>query len=506
MGNKKKFHRAALERAIGELVAVGADGERVTAEHVRACARVSGYSARHLRRTLTAVIAAADKAENDVPVEACDAAKPELSAGDIATAVFLTCGRVSGAYRLLERKGFALPSLRTFRRRVLETMGTDQLVYARRGSGRYRDATVYLKNEYPHRMHSVLLDHTECPIWVVPRGFKHAVKPWATVVMDAATRYVLAWVVTFGRPSVAEVRAVLVQGMTTRYAPDGQTVVGGRPFTAVWDRGLEFLSGAITESCARLGVMPHALPAYSPHLKGRLERFWGFLKTDLLAPLPGYAEGPRDLRGNSALETAALGEDEFLPLLADWMDHYTCSHVNSSIGMTALQAWQADGTALDPIADEQLWQDFLVSKDRCKVSKNGIRWDRIDWVAPELIGTVGEHVEVRYLPHDRTFVEVFYDGAHLCTAYPNTNLSDDDKETFVQRRKSARRQARARFSAANRLRKETGENVHKLVKGKDGQRNVVERPDDLLSGGDDALRRLFGEDGEDGADANGRLF
>ena len=140
--------------------------------------------------------------------------------------------------------------------------------YARGGSAGYRDHQLYLRNDYPHRMHSVLLDHTELPIYVVPRGHRTAVKPWITAVMDASTRYILSWVVTFGRPTAEEVRAALVQAMTLRLAADGETVVGGRPLRAVWDRGLEFLATLITESCLRLQVMPIAAGRLQPAPEG----------------------------------------------------------------------------------------------------------------------------------------------------------------------------------------------------------------------------------------------
>jgi putative transposase len=503
MANKPKYMRILLEQEVDRLREIQSANGRITTSDLRAAATASGYTVRHIRRALQGASAA--------PPE-----DPVFSVTELVVmAVFLCCGSMAAAYRMIKRQLKAeaedgnpvtlrLPSLRTFQRHVVAQMGTAQLAYARHGSKGFRDAQVYLQQRYAHRMHTVLMDHTELPIYVVPRGFKHAVKPWITMVMDGATRYPLSWVVTFGRPTAEEVRACLIQAMTLRHAPDGVTVVGGRPLKAVWDRGLEFLATLITESCLRLEIMPVALPAYSPHLKGRLERFWGFLKTDLLPPLPGYVEGPRDLRGHTALEGTALGEDEFLPKVAEWMDWYVTDHVNSSTGQTALQAWQADGTPLDPIADERLWLDFLVSKDKCKVSKNGIRWDRLDWVAPELTGVVGRHVEIRYLPHDRTFIEVFLDNQHLCTAEPNHLLSDETSHQVLVRRQQARQDARARFTQANRLRRNGADDPHKLTIDKNGKRVVVDvaAAEDLLTGGADALRDLLGED----VTADGRLF
>ncbi|MDA8063873.1 MAG: transposase family protein, partial [Actinomycetota bacterium] len=314
-----------------------------------------------------------------------------------------------------------------------------------------------------------------------------------TAVMDAKSRYLLGWAITFGRPTAVEVRASLMSAMTVRFAPDGVTLVGGKPLRAVWDRGLEFLANLITESCLRLDVLPVALPAYSPHLKGRLERFWRFLKEDCLSVLPGYTEGPKDIRGNSAVATAALGEDEFLVRLADWIDGYLTEHrVNGEL--TPLQAWQQDGYPLDEVTPEQLWFDMLVAKDRCKVSKNGIRFDRIDWTAPEITGVVSRMVEIRYLPHDRSFVEVFLDGDHLCTAHPQHGLTADQEQDIIARRKEQRLAARNRFTTANRQRRKNATGgVHKLEVDKNGNRTVVEAADDLLVGGEDAIAEIVGE-------------
>jgi putative transposase len=492
MPNKPKYMRSALQRAVDQLLELEKT-RPLTPADLREQAKISGYSTKHIRRTLDK-LKAGPAPEDAAAFTVTDA---------VITAVFLCCGVLAQAYQLLA-KTMPLPSERIFRRRVRAEMG-NQIDYARGGSAGYREHQLYLRNDYPHRMHSLLLDHTELPIFVVPRGLKHAVKPWITAVMDGSTRYVLSWVVTFGRPTAEEVRAALVQAMTLRLAPDGDTVVGGRPLKAVWDRGLEFLATLITESCLRLNVMPIALPAYSPHLKGRLERFWRTLKTSLLPPLPGYSEGPHDLRGNSAIADAALGEDEFLVLLADWMDDYTVNHVIRTTGMTPLQAWRADGTPLDEIAPEQLWHDFLVSKDRCKVNRTGIRWDTIDWFAPELVDNIGRHVAIRHLPHDRSFIEVFLDGVHLCTAVPVQTATDETKHEAIERRQAARAKAQQRFTAVNRIRRKGHDSVHKLAKDKDGKRLVVTSDDDLLSGGVQALEQLFAKPAAEGGE-QGRLF
>jgi putative transposase len=411
---------------------------------------------------------------------------------EMITAVFSACGNMALAHRLLEQAGHAVPPLRTFTRHMNQKLGAAQIAYARTGSEGLRNKMVYLKCDYPHRLHSVLLDHTELPIYVVPTGHTIAEKPWVTVVMDGMSRLVLSWVMTFGTPTAEQVRAALIQSFMIGYAPDGQTLIGGLPDRAVWDRGLDFLSNLITESCLRLDVVPVALPGYAPHLKGRLERSWRTVKTDLLPPLAGYSDGPHDMRGNTAIAKNALGEDKLVMLLADWFDNYNMNHILATEGRTPIDMWKSDGHPLVDIPIERLHQDFLVAKEAVKVSKKGVRFDKIDYVASGLNKFVGRTVEVRHLPHDRSFIEVFTGGAHLCTAYPVSMLTADQTEEFLEARRMEAHEARQRFSTANRLRRTTHQ-TSRLEIGPDKQRLVIERASeiDLLSGGAQALAKMI---------------
>ncbi|HET6948827.1 MAG TPA: Mu transposase C-terminal domain-containing protein, partial [Acidimicrobiales bacterium] len=66
------------------------------------------------------------------------------------------------------------------------------------------------------------------------------------------------------------------------------------------------------------------------------------------------------------------------------------------------------------------------------VRSSGIRFHKLDFIAPELNGRVGESVEVRFRPHDDTSIEVFTSGRHLCTAYPQNALSEEQKDVVRQ--------------------------------------------------------------------------
>lgn len=117
MSNKPKYLRAALNRAVEELVAHHNEYGEIPPELVRTKAAGCGYTPHHVRRVLKARL------------DGCEA--PSLSGfsitEEIVTAVFLACGCLARARRLLIRKGIDVPSESTFKRKVKDAIGTAQL-------------------------------------------------------------------------------------------------------------------------------------------------------------------------------------------------------------------------------------------------------------------------------------------------------------------------------------------------------------------------------------------
>ncbi|KRF29462.1 Mu transposase C-terminal domain-containing protein [Phycicoccus sp. Soil802] len=483
MPNKPKMLRPARDRAVKDLLAHRDAHGRLDRTAFAIAAAESGYSVRQLQRQVAKVDSSGDGAHQQ---------EFEVDHSVIET-MFRHNGNITDTRRFLERGGHTVPSLSTFRRRVLAAMSSHALAVAKAGPRASRDARVHLPREVEERGATYLLDHTELPIWVVPEGYRTASRPWMTVVMDAGSRYVLAWVVTFGTPTAEEVRAALMCAFTVRAAADGQTPVGGLCDRAMWDRGLDFLSDLITESCSRVGVIPIALPAYSPHLKGSLERFWRFLKKNAIAPLPGYIDSGVDVRGQYLFASHALPQAELINQLKQWIDWYNTEHVNRNLGGTALKAWQQGTTPLRAIASEQLWQDFLISA-RHKVGKMGVRFGKWDYVDPNdaLTGLIGRTVEVRFLPHTREFIEVFHEGLHVATCYPSHQLQTDDKVAFMKARRRAENDARNAFRTSHRMRNEH-RGALELTEVKDGRhtsRVALDAPVDLRQDADRALDRF----------------
>jgi putative transposase len=82
------------------------------------------------------------------------------------------------------------------------------------------------------------------------------------------------------------------------------------------------------------------------------------------------------------------------------------------------------------------------------VNRDGIHFDGLTFIAPELNGHVGERVQVRYMPHDLRRIEVFRGDDWWCTAYPQYRLSEEERAAVLARRRQdaaelSRRQRRA---------------------------------------------------------------
>lgn len=483
MSGKKHVHQVERDRVLVQLRSID-EQFGLTGADFTAAAADSGYSARQLRRLLSA--------ETQTPVPAFALTET------IIDELLLCCGNIAKTHRRLQRKGVAVPSLRTFGRVIIRDAGLTRRTAAG-GLRGLRSSRISLAAPDHEVGEELLSDHTELPCWVLAPGTStRVVRPWATVVMDHNTRYALSLVITYGRPGAEEVAAAIASAMYARLAPDGQTLVGGRPSRIAWDQGKEFLADRITESTDRVRVKAVALPAFMPHLKGRLERFWDFMKSDALSTLPGYAEkdGPVDLRGQALYRSTALTAEAFEAELTRWLDYYNSEHVNTAMGCTAVQAWNKRTTPVDVIPPAQLALDFMIAKQKHIVGHEGVHFRGRKYLDPnnslEFGSLIGQKVEIRYLTNDLTFIEVFHNGRHVCSAVDRAGLRPEQIETFLSARFQVQHDISKQVSSANRLRNDRDDSV-KTKKTRSGRGLAVPRPDtNLLASGDPDWEAIIG--------------
>jgi putative transposase len=240
------------------------------------------------------------------------------------------------------------------------------------------------------------------------------------------------------------------------------------------DRGLDFAAEVIRDTLAALVIDCHRLPGYQPHRKGKVERLHLTIEQTLLCGLPGYTDGPRNAAGKlygpisdtpaaraaaeNAVQAGQVGPmriERFAALFPDWVAWYNTERPHAGLdGRTPLQAWNDDASAVQRVDAERVRHLLMAGVERT-VGKQGVLHNGLAYVAPELHGRGGQVVQVRYMPHDDRSVEVYLDGAHLCTAYPQGQLSDEQVTAFWEHAPAeARRLGAARRRAARRARSE----------------------------------------------------
>jgi hypothetical protein len=173
---------------------------------------------------------------------------------------------------------------------------------------------------------------------------------------------------------------------------------GGVPQALRPDRGLEFAAEALATATAVLGIRLLPAPAYSPHLKGKVERLGRSIAQDLLCMLPFYTDGPRDAAGRLyGPADGPLTLARFAAEFRDWVAHYNLERPHGALGAhTPLDRWQADATPLRSIPDEELRFLLLAGQTRT-IGKDGIHFGGLTFVTPELNGRVGQAVLVRFI-------------------------------------------------------------------------------------------------------------
>ena len=419
------------EALLRRLLALRASGG-LRGEHVRRAARSAGVTERTIWRWLAA---------GDVKRRARRSAR--LS--DVEReSVLATRGNIAAAHRGLLDAGVSVGSLTAFRRRLGRDMTPGQRAYARDGAPGRRAHDVYLRWEPEHRGQLYEADHKQLAIDVLALRAQRPQRPWATLIIDGFSRLIVGWALSL-QPTQAEVLSALRAAVVA----DPDRPFGGIPDVLRVDGGLEFAARSIEDACAAMAMVVDRTQPYSPWQKGKIERLNRTIDDTLLRGLPGWAAGPRSDDGRLLGARPVLSLDEFVSLFADWVREYNEDRPHTGLdGQTPLERWREDAYPMTCVPVEQARWMLLASEPRT-VNKDGIHFRGEVFVAPELTGLRGQRVEVRFMPHDQRSIELYRDGAWLATAYPQHQLTQDQREAILQRRRDeaqaiARRARRAR--------------------------------------------------------------
>ena len=172
----------------------------------------------------------------------------------------------------------------------------------------------------------------------------------------------------------------------------------GRPLSIYVDQGKVYTSKQLDTVCATLGIQRILATPYYPEGKGKIERFFGFVRSDFLP----------ELQQANVSSLAQLNES----LLA-WIEIVYHAKLHSETGQAPLERFRQDTTpSIRPISDpQQLRQAFLHRATR-KVSKTAtFSFQGNRYRAPAYL--CGQSIQLRFDPFDLSQIELWHQDTFL---------------------------------------------------------------------------------------------
>jgi putative transposase len=231
------------------------------------------------------------------------------------------------------------------------------------------------------------------------------------VILDDHSRAVAGYTVSLDAPTALQTALALRQAIWRKSAPAWP--VCGIPGVLYSDHGSDFTCRHLEQVCVDLHVQLVHSTAGVPQGRGKIERFFGTITTELLPSLPGYlAVGSGVPAVSPRLSLAGLDTAIGRFIVEDYH-----AREHSETRQPRAERWLAGGWL--PRMPESLEQlDLLlltVAKPRI-VHRDGIRFHGLRYLDLTLAAYVGEPVTVRYDPRDLGEIRVFHHDRFLCRA------------------------------------------------------------------------------------------
>ena len=226
-------------------------------------------------------------------------------------------------------------------------------------------------------------------------------------------------------------------------------VVHGLPDALYVDHGSDFTSIHLQRVAADLHIeLIHSAIA-RPQGRGKVERLFGSITTELLPELPGHL-----VKGRPA-SPPRLTLSQLDEALRTWITGTYHQRPHSETGVGPQRAWLGDGwLPRTPDTLEQLDELLvMVAKPRV-VHRDGIRFEGLRFLAPTLAAYVGQPVTIRYDPRDLGEIRVFHRNRYVCRAISRDHAGQaltlkDIKAARAAHRRELRAQLTARQARVN---------------------------------------------------------
>lgn len=333
-----------------------------------------------------------------------------------------------------ERTGVVPPSYSTVRS-IVQSLDPALVTLALEGPASYRDKHELVFRRRAERPNTTWqADHTELDILIRGATGKPE-RPWLTVILDDYSRAICGYTVFTGAPSAMNTALALRQAIWRKSDPTWSMC--GLPDVLHVDHGSDFTSHHLEYTAVALKVRLIYSTVGRPQGRGKIERFFGTVNTELLAQLPGHlTSGTRHPDPRLTLPELDHAIHEFIATYNE--------RPHRELGMSPKTAWIADGwLPRMPDSLDQLDGLLLTVPKNRVVQRDGIHFQGQRYLAPTLAPFVGRSITIRYDPRDLSEVRVYDHDTFICVAvdeaHPNERLSLRDIEAARRARRRALR-------------------------------------------------------------------
>jgi len=358
-------------------------------------------------------------------IEGLSLLKPPLS--------FATVYRRAG--KLAKKKGWSSPSYSTVRN-IIRRLNPALVTLAHEGSAALRDKFEIVYRHRADRPNAVWqADHTQLDLITLDANGKE-VRPWLTTVIDDYSRAVAGYLVFYGAPSALNTSLALRQAIWRKGNPDWQ--VCGIPDLLYVDHGSDFTSIHLDQVSMDLRFEIVYSTVARPQGRGKVERLFRTINTELLSELPGH------LQNGELASPPRLSLPELDKAIGSYIVSEYNGRVHSAIQEAPLDAWCGEGwLPRMPDSLEELDSLLVMVARSRRVQRDGIRFEGLRFTSPTLAAYVGEPVTIRYDPRDVSEIRVFHRNDFLCRAISPEHVGETVTLKEIQIARAAyRRQLR----------------------------------------------------------------
>lgn len=348
-------------------------------------------------------------------------------------------------------RGLASPSY-TSVRMIIKSIDPGLRTLAQQGEAVYRDRFELVFRRRAGRPNEQWqADHTLLDIAILDTTGNPA-RPWLTIVLDDYSRAVAGYTLFLGDPTAEQTALALHQAVSRKTNPGWP--ITGLPDVLYSDHGSDFTSARLQRVCLDTHIQLIHSKVGVPQGRGKIERFYGTITTELLPHLSGYI--PHGTNG-TPITPATLTLEQLDSILEQFIVNDYNHREHSETGDAPAHRWSASGfIPRSPAHPEDLDLLLLTAAATRRVQRDGIQFSGTRYISPVFAAYVGEDVTVRYDPRDVSEIRVFWNDTFLCRAIAPELASDsvslqELQTARVARRRDLKQQLRQRRSLADAL-------------------------------------------------------